>query len=384
MPRPSENSPSKFCFASVLDIVAQALLGLPIRISAHIQYNSPTDALASLQQVVASSVSVMAIVSSNLTNIQPFLDLDASMGFSDGHYILLCGPDPSVLSSMRLGTQLFQTNDANAATLASFPVTMSSHGYASFTGQTLRQHAIHTYDAVKAIGRAIEVAVQAAPAVRALPANITAALLSSDYVGLTGNMSLDTLGFRAGGYALELNNQRSSTSALAPSSAPSTPSAPMYPVVTVWTFEQGIYTQLANTTFLGGSTEKPNADVTYYSIGEIANFAVANPAPLFSFAMSLVNADNVNWMPVNTKLYLLPYDDGDSTTGAVQAAISFLEYHVTGVLGAMSSSNTMASQNVLGPFHVPELSSASTNPALSKKSSYPYFLRNIQSDNLRT
>lgn len=319
------------------------------------------------------------MVSSNYSNILPFIELGTTMGYIEAGYSVLDGVDASIMANLSNGALLLDVVDANQTVRTAFSQRMASLGWSAYS-QTLRHHAIHTYDAVMAIGRAIEASsVGGPPATRSA---VTSALFSSDYVGLSGNMSLDSRGFRLSGYLQELNNQYNTSGASSPSSN-STASLPLMTVAT-WTYEQGILTTLTNTTYSGGTTKKPNADVTYYGIGLIDSYALINPTPLYQYVVDLVNRDNANWMPTNTQLYLLPYDDGFTVTGAVQASLYEIDYAVTGVFGPLTSTLTLASQNVLGPFKIPQLSSTATNPSLSDKTSYPTFLRNIQSDDLRT
>lgn len=362
-------------FASTLALISfptvvDALAALPQSDSSLLVQNNvviDSDPSVALQTCLKTSANVIVIVGSNASIIQPFLNLSDTSGFGAGRFSLLDGFPVAALASAPSGAQLLEIVDANITARQNFVNMMiGTPGFpAGSTELNLTDHVIHTFDAVMAIARAIEIAeTQTIPATRN---NILQALNSSDYVGYSGGMNnKDSQGFRQNGYARILNNQNGQ-------------------ITIPWVYEQGFLTSQSPVLYSGSTYIVPDAQMDSLVLGQLASLSNGGPpivTEVIQFAMDLVNA-NSTWMPPETRFVLVNYDDAESAVGEISGALVMHNAGVVGVIGATTSTLAIAGQSVLAPFHIPQFSTSATNAALSNKNWFPTFFRNVAPDNFQ-
>ena len=85
-------------------------------------------------------------------------------------------------------------------------------------------------------------------------------------------------------------------------------------------------------------------------------------------------------LPEGVTLIPLVEDDDNSAAGGTAAAQTLIAKGVDIVIGSSGSSVSAAMAAELGPQKIPQISYASPSPALSDRTTYPYFMRNVASD----
>jgi branched-chain amino acid transport system substrate-binding protein len=98
----------------------------------------------------------------------------------------------------------------------------------------------------------------------------------------------------------------------------------------------------------------------------------------FRLAIREINADDT-LLPDTTIEYLVRDTGTDATQGST-AATELIDSGVIGLVGAASSTVSKAIAKIAETSKIPQISYSSTNPDLSDKTEYPYFLRVVPSD----
>ncbi|MCE7735883.1 MAG: ABC transporter substrate-binding protein [Candidatus Heimdallarchaeota archaeon] len=98
----------------------------------------------------------------------------------------------------------------------------------------------------------------------------------------------------------------------------------------------------------------------------------------FRLAIEEINADDT-FLPDTTIKYLIRDTGTDATQGST-AATELIDSGVIGLVGAASSTVSKAIAKIAETSKIPQISYSSTNPGLSDKTEYPYFLRVVPSD----
>ncbi|MFX1514450.1 MAG: ABC transporter substrate-binding protein [Promethearchaeota archaeon] len=80
-------------------------------------------------------------------------------------------------------------------------------------------------------------------------------------------------------------------------------------------------------------------------------------------------------LPEGVKLVPRVLDDNNDATGGIAAAQALIGWEADIVIGSSSSSVSMAMATILTPYKIPQISYASSSPALSDRERYPYFMR---------
>ena len=106
---------------------------------------------------------------------------------------------------------------------------------------------------------------------------------------------------------------------------------------------------------------------------------IAVYAPGFSAAADIAES-HINAMQSQYIFEIVELDSGCDATMGQTAAQSLVNNGVVAVAGAACSGATMGANSVLSNYAIPQVSYASTSPALSDSSSYPGFMRVVPSD----
>jgi hypothetical protein len=88
-------------------------------------------------------------------------------------------------------------------------------------------------------------------------------------------------------------------------------------------------------------------------------------------------------LPPGKKISLLMFEDSMSPSQAIQLTVPLPNYGVVGVLGPVTSSLSIAVQNVISRYNIPQIAPGATNPSLSFKSQYPTFMRTCPPDDVQ-
>ncbi|MHA2030172.1 MAG: ABC transporter substrate-binding protein [Candidatus Kariarchaeaceae archaeon] len=102
-----------------------------------------------------------------------------------------------------------------------------------------------------------------------------------------------------------------------------------------------------------------------------------------TFRMAVNEINHRSDILPNTVLKYEIRDTGTNPVIGATVAQQLADADVFGVVGAASSSVSMAAAQVLEVAKIPQISYSSTNPALSNKTDYPYFLRVVGPDSLQ-
>ncbi len=85
-------------------------------------------------------------------------------------------------------------------------------------------------------------------------------------------------------------------------------------------------------------------------------------------------------LPAGVTLDYLWLDDNNNVTGGIAAAQALIAWGADTVIGSSSSAVSAAIATELTPYKIPQISYASSSPALSDRTLYPYFMRVSSSD----
>lgn len=111
--------------------------------------------------------------------------------------------------------------------------------------------------------------------------------------------------------------------------------------------------------------------------GELSGSGVERGA---TFRMAINEINHRSDILPNTVLKYEIRDTGSNPTIGTNAAQQLVEAGVFGVVGAAYSTVSMAAAPVFEAAEIPQISYSSTNPDLSNKTNYPYFLRVVPPD----
>ena len=111
----------------------------------------------------------------------------------------------------------------------------------------------------------------------------------------------------------------------------------------------------------------------------------SDPSLVAQFGPPIINISNIN--PNLSVMLQTATDNADSNVG-VGAALDFFlgrngQTPIVGLVGGDYSSICMPVNSVASVIHVPQIAFGCTNPALSNKQTYPYFLRTIPPDSIQ-
>ena len=106
---------------------------------------------------------------------------------------------------------------------------------------------------------------------------------------------------------------------------------------------------------------------------------IAAYGPGFSAAAEIAE-DHINSMQSQYDFEIVEANTGCSSSTAYYAAQSLVNDGVVAVSGAACSGASMGANSLLSGYGIPQVSYASTSPALSDSSSYPGFMRVVPSD----
>ena len=101
----------------------------------------------------------------------------------------------------------------------------------------------------------------------------------------------------------------------------------------------------------------------------------------FRLAIEEINA-NDSLLPDTTLTYIVKDTQTDPAVGA-QVAQEVIDAGAVGIVGAASSSVSKSVAGVAAQNQIPQISYSSTNPDLSDKDQYPYFLRVVPPDSVQ-
>jgi branched-chain amino acid transport system substrate-binding protein len=140
----------------------------------------------------------------------------------------------------------------------------------------------------------------------------------------------------------------------------------------IWTATGG----LAAATFMGatvkiGFLNDATGPIAVYAMGFVAASQIA-----------LGIANTIGWNSM-VQFEIVYADSGCDGTMGASAAQSLVDAGVVGVVGAACSGASMAANGVLSAAGIPQISYASTSPALSDATAYPDFFRVVPSDALQ-
>ena len=97
-------------------------------------------------------------------------------------------------------------------------------------------------------------------------------------------------------------------------------------------------------------------------------------------AAAEIAEDHINAMQSQYTFEIVMADSGCDGSIAQTAAQSLVNSGVVAVAGAACSGASMGANSILSSYGIPQVSYASTNPALSDDSTYPGFMRMVPSD----
>lgn len=111
----------------------------------------------------------------------------------------------------------------------------------------------------------------------------------------------------------------------------------------------------------------------------------SDPSLVAQFGPPIISIPNIN--PNLTVMMQTATDNADSNVGVATALDFFLgrngQTPIVGLVGGDYSSICMPVNSVASVIHVPQISFGCTNPGLSNKQTYPYFLRTIPPDSIQ-
>ena len=144
---------------------------------------------------------------------------------------------------------------------------------------------------------------------------------------------------------------------------------------------------IATTTNVVPTNVKPSAAPTTLTLGGLFPLTGTLSAggverdAAARMAVKEINA-NTTLLPDTTLEMTVRDTQTDPTVGAT-AATELINAGVFGLVGAASSSVSIAIAEKAAASHVPQISYSSTNAALSNKTAYPYFLRDVPPDSVQ-
>lgn len=89
------------------------------------------------------------------------------------------------------------------------------------------------------------------------------------------------------------------------------------------------------------------------------------------------------FLPPFTRLSMPPIDDSGTAAGAVRSAAIFPTFGFVGVVGSDTTEISVAIQNIVSAYSMPQISHGGTASFLSDKTDYPSFFRTVGSDNVQ-
>lgn len=102
----------------------------------------------------------------------------------------------------------------------------------------------------------------------------------------------------------------------------------------------------------------------------------------FLMAIDTINAQtgSARILPAGVNLTGIVKDDNNNAQGGTDAANACVSDGANLVIGSSGSTVSAAMASVLTPLKIIQISYASTSPALSNRTAYPWFMRNVPSD----
>lgn len=280
-------------------------------------------------------------------------------------WIYLQGQE-SLPTPMPQGVLVVELQDAEATNTLAFTSLLQSLDSTQYPGTgpsaTAASASLLAYDAVFALADAIDYANAHLGGVSRQ--SISAALHAlSTNVPFSGSLSFASNGFRNTQHAQILTAVATST----------------YEIAMTY---NGTMTQLAPPVFPGPKLAAPDASIQHYGLAMLWALSgvpiVTSPFLDLCAEYILYRINHVpGLMPPNTWMDIFLLDDQGVPSRAVQNAISISQYGMISVIGDLTSTTTIAQQDVLSAFSIPQMSMTAADPTLSNKELYPTFLRDI-------
>jgi ABC-type branched-subunit amino acid transport system substrate-binding protein len=285
---------------------------------------------------------------------------------------LICRPTPANATEMEDFLTRLRASESNSAL-------------------TLEKHSMYVYDAVMVAAKAIKNAGGTPTA-----SQVRDQLKTISYDGVTGRIEFRPNGHRETQRYDILNQVPRANYTTANIFVPSITAALMgstrYTQVSFVHDHNGLSEALIPPIWPGRTFDPTPGNITTWPIAFMSRlpatptFGVPMTRPEMvaygRWIMDFLN-DRSGILPPYTRLSMPPIDDSGTAAGAVKSAATFQSFGFVGVVGSDTTEISVAIQNIISAFSIPQISHGGTGSLLSDKTEYPTFFRTVGSDTVQ-